>query len=361
MEFVQLTVEEMAGVSFSCDNFLQSVEMYRRYQGIGRESYLVGVKRNDGIIAAGLILARPWRFGKKIFRVAGGWLMDYDSNECGEILNFLTERVKGFCRKKGGMMLEIAPNLEMQPRDGENNVLEGGNHLGVKRILEELGYRYLGEYAQVKWQFVLDLDKKTEDEILMSLRSGHRRWIRRAEREGVRVRELEINEIEVLKRIIAQTGERQGFRDPDIEYYQSMKEYFGAKVEFVVAEMPEKTLPSDGDLIKTKDGYVALAAAMFVKDAHEMIYLYGGSVRILQKYGGAHLIQWWMLQEALKLGYIRYNFYGTHPIEGNGVYNFKLGFRGRVEELLGTFVLPIGLIGGLYVKRLKEQEYGEIH
>ena len=84
-------------------------------------------------------------------------------------------------------------------------------------------------------------------------------------------------------------------------------------------------------------------------------------MRQLQKYGGAHLIQWQMIQEAIKSGCQKYNFYGVYPVEGNGVYNFKLGFRGRVEELLGTFILPIGLLGKLYAARLHPREYGEIH
>lgn len=47
--------------------------MYRRYRDLGREAYLVGVRDDDGeIVAAGLISARKWRFGKKIMRVPGG-------------------------------------------------------------------------------------------------------------------------------------------------------------------------------------------------------------------------------------------------------------------------------------------------
>ena len=46
---------------------------------------------------------------------------------------------------------------------------------------------------------------------------------------------------------------------------------------------------------------------------------------------------------------------------GNGVYSFKQGFRGRVEELLGTFALPIGVLGKFYVARLKSVEYSEVH
>ena len=73
-----------------------------------------------------------------------------------------------------------------------------------------------------------------------------------------------------------------------------------------------------------------------------------------------YAIQWWAITRALEEGRERYNMYGVRPVEGTGVYRFKQGFRGRVEELLGTFALPVGLLGRLYLARLKEREFGEI-
>ncbi len=361
MEFGELSEAEFEKTAFGVENFLQSVEMYRRYRAMGREAYLIGVKKAGKIVATGLVSARNWHFGEKILRVPGGWLMDYERADYAEILAFLTEKMKVFAREKGGMLVEIAPTLISQPRDSDNNVIEGEDHLVVKAELEKLGYKYLGEQEQPKWIYVLDLTGKTEEELLMGLRMTHRRLVRRAEREGVRVRELGANELGVLERIGAETGERQGFRAPELAYYRSMKEAFGEKVRFVVAEIPrtevrtEDLTPEDGE-----GEWVALAVAMFVEDRREMIYLYGGSVRHLQRYSGAYAIQWEMIKKALEMGYKRYNFYGTHPVAGNGVYAFKQGFRGHVEELLGSFALPVGWYGALYAKTLKSHEYSEI-
>lgn len=376
--FCELTEEEFGGLDFACGSFLQSVEMYRRYKALGREAYLVGVFRGTKreIVAAGLVLARNSRFGKKIMRVPGGWLMDYDGSDCGEILKFLTARAKEFCRKKGGMVIEVSPNVVSQPRDNankvvsDNSVASGDNeylvtkqkgHLGVRRELEKLGYKYLGEYEQAKWTYVLELPGKTEDGLLMEFRTTHRQLIRKAEREEVRVRELGDDELGILKQITAESGERHGFQEPEVEYYRSMKAAFGEKVKFVVAEIPASRVSSEllGD-VEAVDGYVPLAASMFVDDGRELVYLYSGSIRRLQRYNGVYAIQWWAITRALKEGYARYNMYGVRPVEGNGVYRFKQGFRGRVEELLGTFALPVGLVGRLYLARLKERDFGEI-
>lgn len=366
MEFVALTESEVKNLDFACDNFLQSWEMYQRYQNLGREAYFVGVRNEDGkIVAAGLMLARKWKMGKKVFRVPGGWLMDYDGEDEAwrGILEFLTRRAKEFCAKKGGIALEIAPNIVAKTRDAHNEVIEGPNHQAVKVELERLGYKYLGEFEQVKWTFVKDLRGVKIEEMLMTFRTDHRQRIRRAEREGVRIRELKDEEIGILKEIAAEAGVRHGFKDPDLEYYRSMKAAFGDKVKFMVAELPVEKL--SGELAekygKDKGTYAPLAAAMFVNDEKEVVYLYSGSVRELQKYGGAHLMQWEMIKEAVKSGCEKYNFYGVRPVEGDGVYNFKLGFRGQVEELLGTFILPIGALGKAYAVRLKTSEYGSVH
>ncbi len=373
MNFVELTQSEVQKLDFACNNFLQSWEMYQRYQALGRESYFMGLKDAQGqVLAAGLLLARPWHFGKKVFRVAGGWLMDYEHQNYSEVLAEITAQARAFCRRKQGIALEIAPNLLAQPRDAHNQIIEGKDNLAVKTTLEQLGYKYLGEYEQVKWTFVKDLQGEQPEEMFKSFRTDHRQRIHRAEREQVRIRELAEDELQVLKDIAAEAGERHGFQDPDLEYYRSMKQAFGSKVKFVVAEIPTERLENEGNSTKndqrsvsaksgTAKPYTPLAAAMFVNDGREMVYLYSGSVRKLQKYGGAHLIQWQMLQEALQSGCQKYNFYGVYPVEGNGVYNFKLGFRGRVEELLGTFILPIGFLGKLYVGRLKPRTYGQIH
>lgn len=334
MEFGILSEAEFTEAKLAHANFLQSIEMYRRYMGMGREAYIVGVRDGEQILAAGLILGKEWRFGKKIFRVAGGWLMDYEGERSKEILKFLSEKAEEFCRTRGGMVLEISPNIVNQP--------------SVKAELQVLGYKYLGEYEQVKWIYVLDLVGKTHDELFKNLRMTHRRLIRRAEREKVQIRELGEGEFSIMKENAAEAGVRHGFRDPEMEYYRSMKEYFGEKVKFMAAE------------VEIEGEITSVATGMFVEYGGELIYLYGGSKTEYRKYGGSYLLQWRMIERALEIGCQRYNFYGVRPVEGNGVYLFKQGFRGEVEELLGTFAKPLGLIGKAYVAKIRPREMGEV-
>lgn len=361
MDFVELTEKELASVQGKWGNFLQSPEMYRRYQKLGREAYILGVKKAGKIVAAGLVSGQPWRLGRRIFRVPGGWMMDYDDEDWQEVLRFLTKEAKKFCRAHDGMVLEIAPNIVSQTRDTDNKIVEGPEHLAVKAELVKLGYKYLGEYEQPKWIYVKELSGQTPEKMLKEFRTTHRQLIQKAEREGIRVRELGTNELDVMYDMELKASERHGFRPQQLDYYVSMKEAFGDKVKFVVAEVPKTSLKeADRAEFAEAGEYIPVAASMFVWDPHELVYLYSGSLRKLQKYNGVYAIQWKMLNEALERGIERYNFLGVKPVKDNGVYKFKQGFRGHVEERLGAFMLPLDLIGKAYAAKLKPRTYGEL-
>ncbi len=360
MEFVELTEEEFESAKFGADNFLQDVRMYRRQKAMGHDTFLVGVRDAEGkIVAKGVIMTHEWYLGKKLCRVPGGWVMDYDAENWREVLDFLTAQAKKFCARRGGIVIEISPNIVSQERNGDNNVVEGGaEHLAVKDELKKLGYKYLGEYECAKWTYALDVENKTADELFKNFRKGHKAVIKRAIRDGVKVRELGEDELDVLDGIVAETAKRQGFHAPEMAYYQTMKKYFGDKVINMVAELPQyildgKEKPEDGKGEKM----VPIAASMFVKSGEELVYSCSGSKPEYRQYGAPHLIQWEMIQRATKGEYKRYNFYGMKPVSGSGVYNFKRGFRGYVREMLGMFALPIGLIGRIYVAHLKEVTY----
>lgn len=355
MEFAEISPEELRG-----GNFLQSEEMYRRYLAMGREVYLVGIREGAKVTAFGLMTVRPTKIGK-VFRVAGGWVMDYDDSGYAERLKLLTLEVKKFVQNRGGIAVMISPETVVRVWSLNTKNTQVPEYLETRKMLKKIGYKYVGEYEQPKWICTLDLAGRTETEIWDGMRQSHRRMLRKAEKERVRVRELGEAEYPKMMEIMQETGERQGFQEPNLEYFQTMKESFGKKVRFMVAERPVFGDLEDKSTKKERKKYEMLAVGMFVRDEKEMIYLYGGSRREVQKYGGSYALQWKMIREAIEQGCEKYNFYGTQPKEGNGVYLFKQGFRGQMEELLGTFILPIGIKGRIYAARIKPQEFRAIH
>jgi hypothetical protein len=74
---------------------------------------------------------------------------------------------------------------------------------------------------------------------------------------------------------------------------------------------------------------------------------YGGEEYMF--YNSQYLIQWEMIKYGIEHGFKRYNFYGiTGNFDKNdkdyGIYEFKTGFNGYVEELIGEYVYPTSFV-----------------
>ena len=241
----------------------------------------------------------------------------------------------------------------------------------VKSILASCGYKDLGEYEQVKWIYTLGTEGKSEEELFKSFRKGHKLSIRYAkDRYGVKIRRLNKGQFRPLKELVDEAGERHQFRTVDEEYFEEMRAAFTPKnTKFMLAEIPKVVAETGENLAelrrkgKIREGekleMVPVAGAMFVEYGGELVYLFSGSKAEYKKYGGPHLIQWEMIKYAREKG-LRYNFYGTKPVEGDGVHAFKTGFHGEVEEYAGTFAKALTLRGKLYLMRKHYQEFGEV-
>ena len=103
-----------------------------------------------------------------------------------------------------------------------------------------------------------------------------------------------------------------------------------------------------------------MATAFFIQSNDELIYLYSAAYDSFKKFNAPYAIQWYMLQYALRQGIKRYNFYGLSgdfrkEAQDYGVYEFKKGFNGVVEELVGDFILPIQKGPYALYKKLKNK------
>ena len=68
---------------------------------------------------------------------------------------------------------------------------------------------------------------------------------------------------------------------------------------------------------------------------------------------GQYRLQWEIIKYAADHGYKRYNFYGIQDVfnpqgKDYGVYEFKKGFGGYVEELLGSYIIDIDSKAKIY-------------
>ena len=316
----------------ACDNFLQSREMFNRYQTAHREAYLLGLRdAKDKLVLSALVVKINSIKGQKVFSTPGGPILDYEKPDAIKLIETFSALAKPFLRKRHGFALQISPNVVVRP--GENSP-------------KIPGAKYLGEYIQCKWISALDLSQfSSPEELFKTFRKGHRYSIKYTDlRFHLETRELSREELPILKSLAEKAAEKHSFHDQSLNYYEEMFDAFQGHIKVLASFFEGKPV----------------ASAMFIYYGHEVVYLYSGADPAFNHVAGSYALQWKMLNFALEHGFKRYNFYGVRPEAGNGVFEFKNGFRATVEELWGTYIFPLSPLGKLYVARKKYHKYGEL-
>ena len=270
--------------------------------------------------------------------------------------------------------------------------------------MQNIGYKYIDKCEQAKWMFCLDTNQDI-DTIFKNMKQNTRNLINRSLKNCLKIEQLNYDQLKIFKEISQNTSERRKFSDKSLKYYQNMFKAFKDNIKYLIVKMDLKaylkTLDDEykctlnkinntpdnnknkgklKELNITKESLlkkieeakvllknnneIILGGSMFITYGKEIIYLISGNYKEYMHFNGPYFLQWNMIKYAVKNNYKRYNFYG---ISGNfnkddekyGIYEFKKGFNGYVEELIGSFVLPINPIYYLYklideIKKIKK-------
>lgn len=372
-------------------SFLSSPEIGKLRKSNGWDVYFVGVEKDKKLVAATMLVSHKRHFGKYEFYAPRGILVDFYDKD---LVHYFVLEIKKFVKTHHGYIFRMDPYLIYKERDIDGNVVEGGvDNSSVVLDLEHLGFKKVSipNMEQVGWMFSLPLEGKSEEDILKEMKSGTRNKIRKTEKFGITVNELGYDELDRFQNIMVETGERKNFAVRDVSYFKKMYELFHDKgeVKYYVTELDlvkyEEKLKSDRkksvekleslSAAKYNEGQkknleneiasfdkrikeaedirnekktdvITLSGSMFMIIQPEIIYLSSGNYEEFLKFDSQYLIQWKMIQYGIKHGFKKHNFYGipaninTHP-KDYGIYEFKRGFNGIVEELIGEFELPI--------------------
>lgn len=393
MKFQEITEKEYQKFweNHPLKTFLSAPEISKLREKSGWITYFVGVKENKKIIAATMLLAHKRHFGKYEFYSPRGYLMDFKNKE---LLTFFTSELKQYIKDKKGYVLRIDPYVIYKQRDIDGNIVEGGeDNSDVVNNLLKLGYKKIAEenMEQVGWMFSLNLEGKTIEQIYKEMKPNTRNTIRKAEKFGITVNEISYDELDRFQSIMEETGARKGFHVRNLSYFQEMYKLFHDKneIKYFITELDlkayierltreksekEEKLSSLSDA-KYNDGQkknlnneiasinkritesnkirkdtgkdvITLSGSMFMLIQPEVIYLSSGNYEEYMNFNSQYLIQWELIKYGIENGFKKHNFYGIpahineHP-KDYGIYEFKRGFNGYVEELIGEFALPI--------------------
>ena len=393
MQFLEITEEEYRKYweNHPLKAFLSAPEIGELRKSNGWDVYFVGVKKKSDVAAAAMIVSHKRHFGKYEFYAPRGVLVDYEDKE---LLNYFLKEIKKFVKEHHGYIFRMDPYVIYKERDIDGNIVEGGeDHSNVVSFLEEFGFKKVSipEMEQVGWMFSLPLEGKSREQILKEMKPNTRNTIRKTEKIGITVKELGYDELDRFQNIMVETGERKNFSIRSVDYYQKMYELFHDKgeVKYYVTELDlvkykekleedkkiatqkldslsdakyndgqrknleneivsyEKRIKEAEDIRKEKNtDVITLSGSMFMIIEPEVIYLSSGNYEEFMKFNSQYLLQWMMIQYGIEHGFKKHNFYGIpanineHP-KDYGIYEFKRGFNGIVEELIGEFELPI--------------------
>ena len=127
---------------------------------------LVGMKKNNKIVGATLLLFKNLPLGLKLFYSPRGFLIDYNDEE---LLKEFVLEIKEYVKKENGFILKIDPYVEYKTRDIDGNIVEGGvDNSKVVENLKKLGFKHYGfnkdisKELQPRWMYVLDLKGKIQ-------------------------------------------------------------------------------------------------------------------------------------------------------------------------------------------------------
>ncbi|MBR2828787.1 MAG: peptidoglycan bridge formation glycyltransferase FemA/FemB family protein [Bacilli bacterium] len=393
MKFQEITEKEYHDFweNHPLKTFLSSIEISKLRKKSNWDTYYVGVKENKTLVAATMLLSHKRHLNKYEFYSPRGYLMDFKNIE---LLDFFTKELKKYIKSKNGYILRIDPYVIYKERDIDGNIVEGGeDNSFVVEELKKLGFNRVKEenMEQVGWMFSLNLEGKTEEDILKEMKPNTRNTIRKAEKFGIQVNEISYEELERFQSIMEETSKRKGFSNRKLSYYQDMYQLFSPKkeVKFFITELNvknylnglkkekeekeekinhlsdakyndgakknleneinslEKRIKESEEIIE-KEGKdtITLSGSMFMLIQPEIIYLSSGNYEEYMKFNSQYLIQWELIKYGIENGFKKHNFYGipaninTHP-KDYGIYEFKRGFNGYVEELIGEYELPI--------------------
>lgn len=267
--------------------------------------------------ALALLIRKMPVFGAAMLYACRGPVCDLEDRQT---LAELVEGAKALAKEYRGYVIKIDPDVPCQ-------------NTAFRELLESLGFKVMQEGKnfegiQPKFVFRMDVEGKTEEEMMASFTQKHRYNIRLAVKKGVEVRLCGQEMVPEFTRIMVETGMRDNFVTRDARYFSNLLTNLGEHARLYMAFYEGQPI----------------AGTLAIWFGDKVWYLYGASSNSHRNLMPNYLLQWNMIQWALEKKCRVYDFRGVSGdlSEDNplyGLYKFKKGFNGEFTEFVGEFDL----------------------
>ncbi len=303
-------------------SLLQTTNWARLKNRFGWSSQRVWLKKDGRYAAGAQVLFRSAALGLvKIGYIPHGPLVDW-ANE--EELDVLFNQIDQAAYQHGAGIVKMEPLIwqKAMPEAAWTAICER-EHLVIT-----------DDTIQPPRTIMVDLEP-AEEEILAAMKPKTRYNIRLAARKGVTVREGTTEDIPAFNRLLAETGQRDGFGTHADTYYRDAFQLF---------------VPQQAALLIAEYEGRPLAASFITAFGETGSYLYGASGNEERNRMPAYAVQWAAMQWAKARGCRQYDLWGIPDAEeeqleadfterSDGlwpVYRAKRGYGGQIQRTVGA-------------------------
>ena len=305
----------------------------------------IAVRGEDGAIRGSLaVMTRKVPgIGRTLMYGCRGPVCDLDDRET---FSQLLDGAKALAKKYKSYVIKIDPDVP-------------SSNTAFSSMLQSFGFRAKEggknfEAIQPRYVFRLNVEGKTEEELLANFHQKWRYNIRLAERKGVTVRICGKEMVPAFSDLMLTTGVRDGFVTRKPEYFAAMLDNLGEHARLYMAFDPHDT---------------PIAGTLAIHYGDKVWYLYGASSNEHRNLMPNYLLQWRMIQWAIETNCRIYDFRGVSGdvSEDNplyGLFRFKQGFGGDFTEFVGEMDLVLSPViywavehGTSVFKELRKQVY----
>ena len=300
-------------------NFQQSLEWGEVKTSWKKEVILS--ENSDGSIRGSLCvwIRKIPLFGNIMYSARGPVCNLYNE----EVIQDIVDGANQLAKKYNAFVLRVEPDVLKSDEKFREIIIQKGFKIkdDSKDFKDEIQPRFV---------FQLNIKGKTEDEIFKEFHSKTRYNIRLATKKGVVIKEGTRDDLKDFHKIMIETGARDNFIIRPLEYFERMYDCLG---------------PEHMKLLMAYHNDEPIAGIIPIMYGNKVWYLYGASSNRHRNLMPNYLLQWTMIQEAIKRGADMYDFRGVSGVVDEshpqyGLYRFKKGFNADFTEFIGEIYLP---------------------